>query len=68
MEMKPLAEGIPENAKIGEVFLPGKGRLAVATGEGTAIEILILAPEGKKYMNATAFLNGRGAKPGDQFV
>ncbi|HHX72342.1 MAG TPA: methionyl-tRNA formyltransferase [Clostridiales bacterium] len=68
MEMKPLAEGIPENAKIGEVFLPGKGRLAVATGEGTAIEILILAPEGKKYMNATAFLNGRGAKPGDQFA
>ena len=44
------------------------GKLLVACGDGHCIELLEVQPEGKKRMDAAAFLNGRGVADGDQLV
>ena len=43
------------------------GKLFVTCGDGQCVELLEVQPEGKKRMDAAAFLNGRGAADGDQF-
>ncbi len=51
----------------GSVLVKG-GKLLVACGDGHCIELLEVQPEGKKRMDAAAFLNGRGVCDGDRFV
>ena len=41
--------------------------ITVACGDGKAVEILELQPEGKKRMTAKAFLVGHSVKTGDTF-
>ncbi len=52
-----LAQTVAGNGIPGEI-LQSKGKLVVACGENTAIELLRLKPEGKKEMPAVDFLNG----------
>ena len=41
------------------VMQPGKHRLVVGCGEGTALEVLEVQLEGRKRITAEAFLNGQ---------
>lgn len=50
----------------GTVLVKG-GKLLAVCGDGNCIELLEVQPEGKKRMDAAAFLNGRGVADGDQF-
>ena len=50
----------------GTVHVKG-GKLLSVCGDGNCIELLEVQPEGKKRMDAAAFLNGRGVADGDQF-
>jgi methionyl-tRNA formyltransferase len=43
------------------------GRLVVATGQGSAVEILELQPAGKRRMASAEFLRGHRPHPGDSF-
>jgi methionyl-tRNA formyltransferase len=42
-------------------------RLVVACGDGTALGILEIQPEGRRPMSARDFLAGRRLSPGDRF-
>ena len=55
------------SAAAGTVLVMG-GKLLVVCGNGHCIELLEVQPEGKKRMDAAAFLNGRGVADGDQLV
>lgn len=46
------------DAAAGTVLVAGGGRLVVACGDGTALEILRLVPEGRRSMSAAEFLRG----------
>lgn len=52
--------------KPGDV-LPGEpGRLRIAAGEQTLVEVLELQPAGKRRMSAAEFLRGHPVQPGDR--
>ena len=51
------------DAKAGTVVCANK-KLLVACGDGCCLELTELQPEGKKKMDAAAFLNGRGVEKG----
>ncbi len=55
------------SAAAGTVLIKG-GKLLVVCGNGHCIELLEVQPEGKKRMDAAAFLNGRGVADGDHLV
>jgi methionyl-tRNA formyltransferase len=64
----PAAAG--ETAPHGEApgtILQAGHRLLVATGQG-ALDIMRVKPQSGRSMTAEAFCNGRGVRPGDQFV
>ena len=44
------------------------GKLLVVCGDGHCVELLEVQPEGKKRMDAAAFLNGRGVENGEVFA
>jgi len=48
----------------GTVLVAGGGRLVVACGGGTALEILRLVPEGRRSMSAAEFLRGSPLREG----
>ena len=52
------------NAPCGTVRVQG-GKLLVVCGDGNCMELFEIQPEGKKRMDAAAFLNGRGVSDGD---
>ncbi len=56
--IKVMASQVVDGAGTPGEVLQNKGRLVVACGQNTAIELLRLKPEGKKEMPATDFLNG----------
>lgn len=58
---------IPEEAmgEPGTVLEAGKAGILVACGQGTALRILELQPDGKKPMAAINFLQGHPLKPGE---
>ena len=58
------AQEVPPNLIPGAVWRADKGGLLIQTGEG-ALRILALQPEGKKMMDARAFLNGSHVKEGE---
>lgn len=49
----------------GTVLEAGKAGILIACGEGTALRVLELQPDGKKRMSAEAFLAGHSLKPGE---
>jgi methionyl-tRNA formyltransferase len=49
------------------IIVETRGRLVVACGEGTQIEILELQPEGRRAMSAREFLAGHHIEPGARF-
>jgi methionyl-tRNA formyltransferase len=48
----------------GKLFSHGR-RLFAACGQGEALELLEVQPEGRKRMDAAAFLNGYRLEPTD---
>lgn len=52
----PVADGVPENARPGEVLGAGKGGIDVATGSGV-LRITELQMPGRRAMSAADFLN-----------
>ena len=60
----PEEREIPAGTAPGTVLQAGRAGLIVATGEG-ALRILSLQPEGKKMMDAKAFLNGSRVQEGE---
>jgi methionyl-tRNA formyltransferase len=59
--------GGPTAAAPGEILSGGRSRLAVACGDGQAIEILELQPENRKVMETSVFLAGARLSPGQRF-
>lgn len=57
----PAAAG---GADPGVVLATGDGRITVACGEGTVVEILRLVPEGSRSMSAADYLRGSQLRPG----
>ena len=51
-------------ARPGRLVHASGGRLAVAAGDGTVIDLVLLQPEGKRVMNAQEFLAGRAVPVG----
>ncbi len=49
----------------GEVAVASKKTLSVRCGDGLAVRLLRMAPEGKREMNCADFINGRGIAKGD---
>jgi methionyl-tRNA formyltransferase len=60
-------EGTAGGWPVGQVYTPPgePGRLFVAAGAGSAVEILELQPAGKRRMAAEDFLRGHRPRPGD---
>jgi methionyl-tRNA formyltransferase len=54
-------------AQPGKLFTHQK-RLYAVCGQGTVLELLTVQPEGKKAMEAAAFLNGYRPQPGEGFT
>ena len=61
---KAVPQDIPPNLIPGAVLKADKSGLLVQTGEG-ALRILQIQPEGKKMMDAKAFLNGSRVSEGE---
>ncbi|MFM7521385.1 MAG: methionyl-tRNA formyltransferase [Planctomycetota bacterium] len=59
-----VAVAAPVTAAPGTVLDAGPGRFVVASGDGTAVEILRLVPEGRRPMPAADFLRGHLLAPG----
>ena len=59
-----VPQEVPPNLIPGAVFRAEKSGLLIQTGEG-ALRILSIQPEGKKMMDAKAFLNGSHVKEGE---
>lgn len=49
---------LPAGLLAGSLFSPAKGQLAVTCGDGSALAISAITPEGKKAMPAADFING----------
>jgi methionyl-tRNA formyltransferase len=63
--LTPLPEG--EGIEIGKLLRPAKSELLVACGDGNALKISTVTPEGKKAMAAADFINGYRIVDGDRF-
>lgn len=59
-------EGVPE-AGVGTLLKQGKNGLSVICGDGLALHITSVTPEGKKAMSVSDFLNGYRVVDGDRF-
>ncbi len=62
--MRLFAGSVPALAA-GSVFFPTKKTVAVVCGDGGAVELLRVAPAGKKELAAADWINGRGVSAGD---
>jgi methionyl-tRNA formyltransferase len=68
--LKTAVNGIvpPKGAQPGEVVLADKMRVAVACGEGQAIDLVRVQLEGRKPVAAGEWVSGRGVKTGDRLA
>jgi methionyl-tRNA formyltransferase len=66
-ELAASARQQAEGAWPGTVLVAAKGHLIVSAGMGSAIEIRRLQEEGRKVVDARAFLAGRALRPGQRF-
>ena len=55
----------PASASPGTIVRASAGRLAIAAGSGSAVDVLAIQPEGRKVMTAREFLAGRAVRAGD---
>jgi methionyl-tRNA formyltransferase len=55
----------PASAPPGTIVHARAGRLTIAAGDGSAIDVLVIQPEGRKVMTAREFLAGRAVRAGD---
>ncbi len=62
---KSRVAGAPAVGEPG-AFQPGRKRVLVNCGEGTALELLEVQPEGKKRMPASAFAHGQHLEGGER--
>jgi methionyl-tRNA formyltransferase len=66
-----LADGAHETpvrgAHPGEIVEAGRGRLHVAAGAGTVLQVLRIQPEGRRVMDIRDFLAGHAVVPGMTF-
>lgn len=53
-----LVPTIPASRSPGSLIIPAKGQLAVVCGDGIALPITTVTPEGKKAMSVGDFING----------
>jgi methionyl-tRNA formyltransferase len=49
----------------GQVLLADKSRIVVACGNGGAVELVTVQPEGKRAIRAAEWVMGRGVAEGD---
>jgi methionyl-tRNA formyltransferase len=52
------------DARPGTIVEAGGDVLAIATGEGSVLQIAVIQPEGRRAMSAREFLTGRALRPG----
>jgi methionyl-tRNA formyltransferase len=64
---RSVVEGASTTAAPGVLIEAHGDRLVVACGDGTALGILEIQPEGRRPMSARDFLAGRRLSPGDRF-
>jgi len=68
LEALPAPECAREAASPGEVLVASaKEGLVVAAGDGEALRLVTVQPEGKRAMDVTAFLSGHRLAPGQVF-
>ena len=65
--MHPEAGGAVYPGADGEIIRCGKEGIAVRCGDGRALILAELAPEGKRAMSAADFINGRAVRVGERF-
>jgi methionyl-tRNA formyltransferase len=65
LTVRPVEQGVPEDAKPGTV-VGTDGEILVRTGEG-AVAIERLKPAGSRAMSAEDFIHGYHVSPGDEF-
>jgi methionyl-tRNA formyltransferase len=66
-DLAAMARQQAEGAWPGTILVAAKGHLLVSAGMGSAIEIRRLQEEGRKVVDARAFLAGRPLRPGMRF-
>lgn len=66
-DLAAMARQQAEGAWPGTILVAAKGHLVVSAGMGSAIEILRLQEEGRKVVDARAFLAGRALRAGMRF-
>jgi methionyl-tRNA formyltransferase len=54
----------PASASPGTIVRASAGRLTIAAGDGSAVDVLVIQPEGRKVMTAREFLAGRAVRAG----
>jgi methionyl-tRNA formyltransferase len=67
-ELKMALRDHAEGAWPGTILVASRGHLIVSAGVGSAIEILRLQEEGRRVVEARAFLAGRALQPGIRFT
>lgn len=65
--MRPEPAGEVCSGADGEIVRCGKEGIAVRCGDGRALIVTELAPEGKRAMGAADFINGRAVQTGERF-
>jgi methionyl-tRNA formyltransferase len=66
-DLAAMARQHAEGAWPGTILVAAKGHLLVSAGMGSAVEIRRLQEEGRKVVDARAFLAGRPLRPGMRF-
>jgi methionyl-tRNA formyltransferase len=66
-DLAAIARQQAEGAWPGTILVAAKGHLIVSAGMGSAIEIRRIQEEGRKVVDARAFLAGRPLRPGMRF-
>jgi len=68
LDSLPAPECAREGAAPGEVLVASaKAGLVIATGDGEALRLVTVQPEGKRAMDVGAFLSGHRLEPGQVF-
>jgi methionyl-tRNA formyltransferase len=62
-----LAGGVSHNAVPGTCLAAGAGSITIACGDGGAIDVLQVQPEGRRVMSARDYLAGHGMLIGQRF-